>query len=226
MRKRTRIKLDTGNSAEAFCRTNPLDDPAGIAVAERLFLLNDRAGILAQQQQAGRKGVSASVVERTGIRRSIRSDMEKLHQIATAAAAGQPDFAIRLAPPLFNANHQAFLASARATLEAARAAETTLRGFAMPQDLLPRIATDLERYEKAVTGKDDARARQVGARADLDEVANDIVGVVRHLDALYSLKYRDNSELLAAWKSARNVPWPAGSSPTPTTPRPDIAPAA
>jgi hypothetical protein len=35
----------------------------------------------------------------------------------------------------------------------------------------------------------------------------DIMEVVRNLDALHRIRFRDDPELKAAWKSARNVAW-------------------
>lgn len=226
MRTQTRLKLDTGGTVEEFCRLHPLATPAGTAVIERLVGLNDRGGSLAQQHRFGTLGVKSSVIEKANIRRLIRLDLESLHRLATTAATAQPEIGIRFSLPYATVNHQVFLATARSALAQAQGAVDVLLGYAMPEDLLARIAENLGRYERAVSVKDNSRAAHVGARAELDEVADDIMEVVRHLDALYSLKYRDNPELQAAWKSARNVPWPISAPPASTTPDSSAAPAA
>ncbi len=213
MRTQTRLKLDTGGTVEEFCRLHPLDTSAGTSVVERLVGLNDRGGTLAQQHRFGTLGVKSSVIEKANIRRLIRLDLESLHRLATTAATAQPEIGIRFSLPYATVSHQVFLATARSALAQAQGAVDVLLGYAMPEDLLARIAENLGRYERAVSVKDNSRAAHVGARAELDEVADDIMEVVRHLDALYSLKYRDNPELQAAWKSARNVPWPISAPP-------------
>jgi hypothetical protein len=100
-----------------------------------------------------------------------------------------------------------------------------LQGYGLPEGMLERIAEAVDRYEVAVTGKSNALASRVGATADLDAVVEDIMEVVRHVNALNSLRFRDDPEKLAAWKSARNVPWPtSGITPTPVVS--DVKPAA
>jgi hypothetical protein len=53
------------------------------------------------------------------------------------------------------------------------------------------------------------RAAQVGAQAELDAVTSEIMLIVRQLDALNRFRFRSDAESLAAWKSAREVAWPA-----------------
>ena len=226
MKTQTRLKLDTGGAVEELCRLHPDDNPAGKALAERLFVLNDRAGILAQQQRAGTLEVKAIVVEKANIRRAIRLDLEALHRITDAASIAEPEVAVRFALPGKSVNHQAFLATTRAALAQAQASKALLVGYGMPENLLDGIAEGIVQYERAMTGKANARGVHVGASADLDEVADDIMEVVRHLDAINSVRFRDNAELLAAWKSARNVPWPSTREPAPPPPNPDVDSAA
>ena len=64
----------------------------------------------------------------------------------------------------------------------------------------------------------------MGASADLDAVASEIVEQVRLLDGLVRYRFGDNAELMGAWSSARNVLGPfrsrsepdAGEGDTPT----------
>ncbi len=48
-----------------------------------------------------------------------------------------------------------------------------------------------------------------GARAEVDAVTAEIMLIVRQLDALSRFRFRSDAESLAAWKSARDVAWPA-----------------
>ena len=52
------------------------------------------------------------------------------------------------------------------------------------------------------------RRAHVGASADLDIVADEIVQVVRVMDALNQVRFADDGELLRAWESAANVVTP------------------
>lgn len=184
MKRHTRLKLDTGETVEGFGLLHPHDNPAGKALTERLVALNDRADALGQQQRSGKLGVKSSVVQKPMIRREIRLDLEALHRITTAAAISQPEVAVRFTLPGRNVNHQAFLAATMVALSEAQSGKALLLGYGMPEDLLDRLGEAVGRYENAVNGKVNARARQVGASADLEAVADDIMEVVRHLDAL------------------------------------------
>jgi hypothetical protein len=67
---------------------------------------------------------------------------------------------------------------------------------------------------------DRGRWSHVGASAELDEVGDEVVRVVKALDALNLFRFVHDSELLASWKSVSNVL---------ATPRPaagDVSPAA
>jgi hypothetical protein len=70
----------------------------------------------------------------------------------------------------------------------------------------------------------------VGARADLQAVASEIVEQGRVLDGLVRYGFGSNPELMGAWSSARNVPGPFRSKVIPPVedhPTPGgIAPAA
>jgi len=60
----------------------------------------------------------------------------------------------------------------------------------------------------ALTSEANAERRaHVGARADLEVVAEEIMGIVQHLDALNKYRFRSMPEQLAGWASARNVAW-------------------
>jgi hypothetical protein len=215
-----RRKLDTGQAVEAFSIRYPDESPAGKALTERLIALNDRGEVLAQQQRAGNLGLKSSVVEKARIRKEVRLDLEAMRQITDAASLAQPEIAVRFTLPRPKVSHKVFLTTARVALTTAQTHKELLQGYGLPEGMLERIAEAVDRYEVAVTGKSNALASRVGATADLDAVVEDIMEVVRHVDALNSLRFRDDPEKLAAWKSARNVPWPG------STTAPEVKPAA
>lgn len=227
MNKQTRIKLDTGTSVEAFSLLHPSDHEVAKGLVQQLVQLNGRASALARQQRAGLQEVNISVAAKAGIRRDIARDLSTVHRISSIAGIGDPAADVRFRIPNRNVSHKVFLTAAHVIVDKAVAAKEQLLSYGMPDTLLERLGVNIARYEAAVNEKAQARASHVGATAELDTVADGIMETVRHLDVLNELRFRDDGELLAAWKSARNVPWPAASEPaSPAPPRPDIAPAA
>jgi hypothetical protein len=67
----------------------------------------------------------------------------------------------------------------------------------------------LDKFEQTLNEKHNGRAAHVGARAELEAVTSEIMLIVRQLDALNRFRFRSDAESLAAWKSARDVAWPA-----------------
>lgn len=80
----------------------------------------------------------------------------------------------------------------------------------MPDTFPEDLGGMLDQFEAAIKEKNAGRAAHVGAHADLDAVINDIMQIVRQLDALHRFRYRNDPEALAAWRSARSVGWPSG----------------
>ena len=64
-----------------------------------------------------------------------------------------------------------------------------------------RFRNSMQVVEQGAEG----RRVHVGARADLDVVADEVVQIVRVIDGLNRFRFARDPELLAAWKSASNV---------------------
>ena len=69
--------------------------------------------------------------------------------------------------------------------------------------------TDLKRevaeFEEAIEASQAGRRGHVGASADLDEVSGEVTGLVGILDGLNRHRFRNDSELEAAWESVSRV---------------------
>lgn len=105
-------------------------------------------------------------------------------------------------------SHQAFLTRARVAVATGSTHSELLTRFGMPESFLADLGAALDRFEQSLNEKHNGRAAHVGARAELDAVAAEIMLIVRQLDALNRFRFRTDAESLAAWKSARDVAWP------------------
>lgn len=183
-----------------------------------------RATALAEQQRSGQLATEASVVSKTEFRRRIRADLESLRDIADAAALRQPEIPVRLQLPESQVNETVFLATSRVAVAEATANKELLLTYGRPDTMLDRLTQALDQYEVAATSKHVGITIRVGASADLIAVTGEIMEAVRHVGALNRLRFRDNAELLAAWKSARNVRWrEKQSAPSPAQPKPGLS---
>jgi hypothetical protein len=213
-----RRKLDMAGRVRDFCRTHPAEDNAGYTAAvARLEELVARAEALAQQQVSGRLTVSGAAVNTHELRREIRATIRLLAGLARAAAQEEPELEVMIERSSINASHQVFLTQARVAETNATTHRDLLTRYGMPQNFLEEFKAQLDSFEEAINDKHAGRAAHVGARADLFAVGNQFMRVVGQLDAINGYRFRKDAESLAAWKSARDVAWPAPPEKQPST---------
>jgi hypothetical protein len=205
-----RRKLAMASSVRDFFATHPYDNAGYTAAGQQLTLRIARADELVRQQIAGRQAVSGAVAQREELRTEISASLALLTGLMRQAAREEPNLGVGLKRPEQGEGVQAFLAQAR--VGAARATEhrDLLAEYGMPQDYPAALGGLLDRFEAAVNAKHAARAAHVGAAAELASVVAEIMDLVRQLDTINRFRFRDDAESLAAWRSARNVAWPAG----------------
>jgi hypothetical protein len=208
-----RSKLDTGDSVYAFSLAHPSDDPGQTGLVSRLGERLTRAHALATQERTGHLTVHASVDNKDEIRALIRQDLLILAGIAELIVMDEPGLDARLELAAGNASHRVFLTGTQAILIQAGGRKDQFVAHGMPVTLLDDLATLVGHYEDAVEEKQAGTSAHVGANADLEAVVREIMLIIHLLDRLNTARFRRNAELLAAWRSAREVVGPARSGP-------------
>lgn len=203
----TRLRLDMGARVRGFCRAHPTDDPGTNGLIARLESRLERAQVLAEQQRAGQVTAHASVVSKDELKSLVRDRLLVVSGAAELAAIDDPGLDARLEAPSLNISHRAFLTAARVALAQALPLKDTLQTHGMPVNFLEDLTTQVDHYEQVVDEKVSARSSQVGASADLEAVATEVLMLARMLDRVNRVRFRKDAELLAAWKSARDVAW-------------------
>ncbi|MGH7510779.1 MAG: hypothetical protein ACREMZ_15090 [Gemmatimonadales bacterium] len=87
-------------------------------------------------------------------------------------------------------------------------------GLAEP--LLDGLVKNLDQFDKVVEQGAEVRRAHVSASAELDVIAEEIMHLVRMMDALNRFRFAAVAEVLAEWESVRNVigpPRPADEKP-------------
>ena len=164
-----------------------------------------RAEALAAQQRAGVIATRSATVQRVELRQELQKLLRFLVALGAVAAKENPDLAVQFRLPRFSASNQAFLTAARGMLDKATAQKDLLVSLGMSASLLDDLAKALAEFEKTLEATRAGRRDHVGASADLEAVATEIVEQVRLLDGLVRYRFGDNAELMGAWISARNV---------------------
>jgi hypothetical protein len=207
MDKSTRIKLGMAGGALVFCQEHADGDPAIAPVADRLGILIKRSDdLLAQHRRALTAGITI-VDDKITLRVAIEEGMAALGGIARTAAKTVPGISIHRRLPRPHASELTLVTNARVAVGEATANKDKLVPFGLDDAMLQALSADVAAYGAAMVQQRKALAEQVGAAGDLKEISSEIISVVKNLDALYRIRYKKNTELRLAWKTARKVHW-------------------
>jgi hypothetical protein len=205
MNAEVRRKLAMAGSVQEFCLAHPTDDPSYAIVLARLKECIVRAGQLAKAQLEGHVAVHSSTAQRKQLRRAVHDELRHLARVTVVAAKTQPELVKRLQLPSINLTSQAYQTAARAALDEGLARRDLLLQHGMAVTLLDDLTAALTQYDAAVEQALAGRRTHVGAAAELEAVAAEIMDLVRLFDGLNRYRFRENADLRAAWASARNI---------------------
>jgi hypothetical protein len=218
MKALTRRKLEMGERALEFSRTHPDASPGYAAALARLEERLVRGEQLAAQQREGILRVRTATAAKRDLRRAVkRSHIRHLARVADVAAKEAPDLApekFRL--PRASNPYLAFRTAVRGMAAEAEARKELLVKHGLSETVLGALTKALDEFDAAAEQGAQGRLAHVGASADLDAVADEVVQIVHVMDGLNRYRFEKQPELLAAWESASNVV---------ATPRPDVKPA-
>ncbi len=216
MTRTVRRILSMGLRALGFCRSHPYANARYNAAMEVLEERLTRANLLDSQHEAGRSTVSQMSVAKAELRRTILTRyLRPLGVIARSIASDQPGLVKQFTPPQEKTNKQKFLTLARTIQAEAVGHRDLFISYGLPETFFEDLSKAIDAYDDAEDGGNAGRTSHVGAYADLEGVAQEIMTLVRQLDAINRVRFLNDRELTAAWKSARDVAWPLDTKPAP-----------
>ena len=166
----------------------------------------------------------AAVDRRRALRKSIRNhQLRRLVRTAELAGRANPELRskFRLPPP--DLPNKTFILAARSLLTGATPFKDELTSLGLGNSLLDDVGTALDSLEGITETAHTGRAGHVGARAEILFLTGEARRDVELLDTWITAANEQDPEVLAAWKSARNVAGPyrhkddAGDAPDPAT---------
>lgn len=220
MNARVRRIVEMARHALGFSRANP-DESAGYAAAlARLDELVTSADQLADRQLDGIRAVRNATAKKTELRRQIKSaHMGHLSNIARIAAREVPDLPSKFALPARGASYPAFRTVTRTMAAEAMSWKDVLITHGLVEKVLDDLNQAIEKFDAAVEQGAQGRRAHVGASAELETLATEIVELVNAMDGLNRYRFAGDAERLAAWESASTVLRRARSTPdTPAAP--------
>jgi hypothetical protein len=216
MLARTRRKLEMGARVLEFSRLHPDTSAGYVAAATRLQELLARASQLARQQVDGRSEVRSASVRKRELRRLMKqAHLDHLSNVAEVASVEEPELLQKFVFPAYARTYLAFQAAAGSIAAEAESRKDLLIKHGLSEEVLSGLKMALHQFETAVEQGAAGRLAHVGATAELDTVADEVVQVVKVMNGLIRLRFANQPEVLAAWESASNVF---------ATPRPETKP--
>jgi hypothetical protein len=199
-----------GKRALAFAEAHPDQVPGELPPLSRLKELLTRADALIIQQRDGISEVRAATLEKREIRRKIRrTHLPHMSRVAEAAGIERPELAKKLELPSEALPYLAFRSAVQGILTEAQNEKELLMRYGMVESAPVSLADALAQFDRAVERGVSGRRAHVGARAELEAIADEVLQQVRQLDGLIRFRFAKDAEALAAWRSASNTFGPA-----------------
>jgi len=213
MNAKARRKVEMGSRVLNFSRAHPDASPGYAAALSRLEDRLTRAELLATQQREGIFEVRAATAQKRDLRRTMRrTQLMHLASVAEVAAKELPELAQKFVVVPEGTPYLAFRTAARSLVAEAQTQKELLVKHGLADTVLDSLVGALDQFDQAVEQGTEGRRAHVGASAELDAVADEIVQIVRVMDGLNRFRFAEDSESLAAWESSSNTFGPPRST--------------
>jgi hypothetical protein len=212
MKASIRRIIEMGNRVLEFSRAHTDPSPGYAAALARLEKGLAEADALAARQRDGLNAVRSATTQKRVIRRQIRrTQLVHLARVAEAAATEAPDIFQKFRLTKEGVPYLAFRTAARGMLAEAESQKELLVKHGLLDSSIQTLAKSLTEFEQAVEQGNTGRRMHVGASAELQALAEELIQVVRLMDGTNRYRFSDDAEALAAWESASNTFAPARS---------------
>ena len=222
MKATIRRTIEMSNRVLNFSRAHPDPSPGYSAALARLEKGLAEADVLAARQRDGINAVRSATTQKRALRRKMRrTQLVHLARVAESAASELPDIAQKFRLTREAVPYLAFRTATRGMSAEAQNQKETLVKHGLLETVLQDLSQSLDQFDQAVEQGTVGRRTHVGASAELDALAEELVQIVRLMDGLNRYRFASDSESLASWESARSTFGPsrsAATKPSPETP--------
>jgi len=206
MKARTRRRIEMGRRVLGFSIAHPDASPGYATTLERLTNRLSRATQLIDLQRDGIGQVREASHQKAQLRKVMRrTQLRHIVRVAEGAAKELPGLVQKFVLQPEHTPYLEFQAAARALAAEAQNHKELLVKHGMADTVLESLVRDLDQFDGAVAQSNDARAAHVSASAELDLIGDEVIHLVRVMDALNRYRFADAFQVLAEWESASNV---------------------
>jgi hypothetical protein len=205
MNARVRRNHARARSAASFGKAHPDPSPGFSAAQGALETGVERADALATQQRNGTIIEGAANGRKNRYREKVLPPvLSHLIRVAVVASKEVPELALKFQLPNDD-SYASFRTAIGGMAEAARVHLDLMVRYGLVESLLTTLEQTIVQMDQATVEEDEGRRAHVGASADLEVVAQDLVKLVKVMDGLNRFRFAEDAEKLAAWDSASNV---------------------
>jgi hypothetical protein len=206
METNIRSKLATAAQALAFVQAHPDTDPGYVAVVARLQAAVAQGDALAIQQRDGTANEEAAHSQRQDSRDEMQVQLRHLARVGRDALAAHPELQGAFLLPHSTVTNETFITAAKSMLATMTAQQDMLVGMGLGSTFVADFTAAVATFDAATAEASANRASHAGARNDLTAVARECVHVVRLLNGLNRVRFRDDPELAGEWASVSRLP--------------------
>jgi hypothetical protein len=212
MKANVRRIIEMSKRVLNFSKAHPDPSEGYSAALARLEKAVTEADVLAARQRDGINAARAATGQKRALRRKIRrTQLVHLARVAESAAAEVPALAEKFRLSREATPYLAFRTAARGMLAEAQSHKELLVKHGLLDSVLESLSRNLDQFDQAVEQGTDARRAHVGARAELDALAEELTQIVRLMDGISRSRFADDADSLAQWQSTSNVIGPPRS---------------
>ena len=216
-----RRKLDMAARVREFVRAHAATEPGYTPVVTRLDELLTRAEAILGRQRQGSVAARGASAQRGELRRTIHAQLvHYLVAVGSLAAKGQADLAARFKLPSTNAPNKAYVTAVKTLLAAGEGQRDLLVKAGLAPTLFEELGKMVADFEAATEAAHTARRDHIGARVDLEVIANELTEQVKLLDGITRYRFGKDVEMMAEWKAAKQLLGQARNGEVPSAPQP------
>lgn len=206
MKTEVRGRLAMGESAISFCQGKPHDN----ALYNEALAGADAALTAAKAKYGewiagmGTEHISTKSIDH--FRDWIRTQFRKVIRVAEAISRKEPGFHLRFRLPKDRTADLKLIAELRAMVTAGEASQDAFLRYGLAPGFFATMREEIDRFEDLLTERKAGQAGHVGAAVVLQDLIDELMGHIDDLDAINTVRFAEDPEQMAAWKSASRKP--------------------
>jgi hypothetical protein len=195
-----------GERVVDWSTAHPDPSPGSQAAVRRLQELVVRANQVASQQRDGTLEVRRATARKRELRHEIKeAHLDHIVSVAELASRDEPELAEKFRLPGRASTYSAFRTAARGILAETESRKELLVEHGLSEAVVDGLRQRLDELDAVIEQGSRGRAAHVGASAEQDNLATEIMQNVNVLDGLNRFRFGKDEELLSAWQSISSV---------------------